>query len=90
MAEIERWFSRRSATPSKVPQSGASPQHIKPSKYESQMSFLQPYMSSGPREGNLLDGSDDESQLPSQPSTNGYLERQYEESSQLDPGLSSP
>lgn len=66
--------------------SGTSPQHIKPWKYESQMSFLQSFMSSGPREGNLGHGSDDESQFPSQPLTNEYWEGQNEESSQLDPG----
>lgn len=74
--------------------SGASPQHIKPWKYQSQMSFLEPFMSSGPREGNVVDGSDDESQLPSEPSKNEYLESQdvgfacgeSEGSSQLDPG----
>lgn len=62
--------------------SGATPQSIKPWKYQRQMSFLLPFMSSGQREENI-EGSDEDSQLLSELSTNEYVACKYEESAQL-------
>lgn len=58
--------------------SGAPQQHLKPWRYQNQMSFLEPFMSCGPRVGNLVDDSDDETQLLSQPAENPQFEVQGE------------
>ncbi|XP_039299430.1 uncharacterized protein LOC120355172 [Nilaparvata lugens] len=54
--------------------SGAPLQKMRTWKYQNQMSFLEPFMSCGQREGNLVDESDDETQLPFQPAGNSHLE----------------
>lgn len=54
--------------------SGAPLQQITPWKYQKQMAFLEPFMSYGPREGNIVDDSNDETQLLSEPAENPHSE----------------
>lgn len=55
--------------------SGAALETIKPWRFHKQMSFLEPFMSTGPREGNIND-SDDDSELPPARSGEENLDRQ--------------
>ncbi|XP_047103696.1 uncharacterized protein LOC124722599 [Schistocerca piceifrons] len=46
----------------KYMKSGAATENIKPWRYQNQMSFLEPFMTAGPRDSNLGDDSDHSSQ----------------------------
>ncbi|XP_049809103.1 uncharacterized protein LOC126252273 [Schistocerca nitens] len=53
---------RRRRRQVKCMKSGAAAESIKPRRYQNQMSFLEPFMTAGPRDSNLGDDSDHSSQ----------------------------
>lgn len=63
----------------KLLKSGSATQDIKLWKYQKQMSFLEPFMSTGPRESNINE-TDEDSQLSSDLLRTERLESQDEES----------
>ncbi|XP_049782383.1 uncharacterized protein LOC126184065 [Schistocerca cancellata] len=56
----------------KYMKSGAAAENIKPWRYQNQMSFLEPFMTAGPRDSNLGDDSDHSSQATTKTSARSH------------------
>ncbi|XP_074039950.1 uncharacterized protein [Leptinotarsa decemlineata] len=54
--------------------SGAAPENIRPWRFQKQMTFLESFMSAGPREGNVNDSDDDSQHSSALPLSNEILD----------------